>query len=106
VIGQNGVRRLETGGPIVGLFEAAPFEEETIVLDKGEYLVVFSDGISEATNVGGEEFGEGRIIDAIRQVLGREPQAVLDHLFKTVRDFSKGAPQGDDITGMVVTYST
>jgi phosphoserine phosphatase RsbU/P len=106
VIGQNGVRRLETGGPIVGLFEAAPFEEETIHIVKGEYLVVFSDGISEATNVGGEEFGEGRIIDAITQVLGGEPQAVLDHLFKTVREFSKGAPQGDDITGMVVTFST
>jgi phosphoserine phosphatase RsbU/P len=106
VIGQNGVRRLETGGPIVGLFEAAPFEEETIPLARGEYLVVFSDGISEASNVAGDEFGEGRIIDAVRQMLGREPQAVLEHLFSTVRNFSKGTPQGDDITGMVVTFIT
>jgi sigma-B regulation protein RsbU (phosphoserine phosphatase) len=106
VIGQNGVRRLETGGPIVGLFEAAPFEEETIPLVKGEYLVVFSDGISEASNVAGDEFGESRIIDAVRQMLGREPQVILEHLFSTVRNFSKGTPQGDDITGMVVTFIT
>jgi serine phosphatase RsbU (regulator of sigma subunit) len=38
-------------------------------------------------------------------VLGRDPQQVLEHLFASVRDFSKGAPQGDDITGMIVNFS-
>jgi sigma-B regulation protein RsbU (phosphoserine phosphatase) len=104
IVGRTGVRRLETGGPIVGLFETVPFEEEAVTLARGESLVVFSDGISEALNAQGDEFGESRIIDVVRSKLGAEPRAILDHLFATVREFAKGAPQADDITGMVVTY--
>jgi serine phosphatase RsbU (regulator of sigma subunit)/pSer/pThr/pTyr-binding forkhead associated (FHA) protein len=105
VIGRTSVRRLETGGPIVGLFQPAPFDEETVMLTRGESLVVFSDGISEALSATGEEFGEERIVDAVREKLGAEPQTILEHLFAAVRDFAKGTPQADDITGMVVTYT-
>jgi serine phosphatase RsbU (regulator of sigma subunit) len=51
----RGVRRLERGGPVLGLFEHAAFDEETLQLDRGDTLVVFSDGISEALNSDGEE---------------------------------------------------
>src|SRR5215467_12601450 len=64
VIGKGGVRRLETGGPIVGLFENAIFEEETVSLAGGDWLIVFSDGVSEALSADGEEYGEPRIIAA------------------------------------------
>ncbi len=67
--------------------------------------MIYSDGISEALNVGGDEYGESRIVDSVRKVLGREPQTILEQLFASVRDFSKGAPQGDDITGMIVTFN-
>jgi phosphoserine phosphatase RsbU/P len=105
IVSKSDVRRLETGGPIVGLFEHAPFDEETIRLAPDECLVIYSDGISEALNAAGDEFGEARIVDTVRRVLGREPQTILEQLFAGVRDFSKGAPQGDDITGMIVTYN-
>src|SRR5215831_15556338 len=62
VIGKAGVRRLEVGGPIVGLFEGATFEEETVALEPGDWLIVFSDGVSEALSADGEEYGEARII--------------------------------------------
>jgi sigma-B regulation protein RsbU (phosphoserine phosphatase) len=99
------VRRLETGGPIVGLFEQVPFDQETVGLSPDECLVIYSDGISEALNVPGDEFGEGRIVDTVRKVLGREPQTILEYLFASVRDFSKGVPQGDDITGMIINFN-
>src|SRR5262249_39529985 len=51
-------RRLECGGPIVGLFEAASWEEETVTLAKGDWLIIFSDGVSEALSASGEEYGE------------------------------------------------
>jgi serine phosphatase RsbU (regulator of sigma subunit) len=44
-------------------------------------------------------------VDTVRKVLGRDPQTILEALFASVRDFSKGAPQGDDIAGMIVTFS-
>ncbi len=51
VIGKSGVRRLETGGPVIGLLEFAPFVQETVQLDPGDVVVIFSDGVSEAMTV-------------------------------------------------------
>jgi len=104
VIGKSGVRRLETGGPIVGLFEAATFEEETVTLAPGDWLVVFSDGVSEALSAGGEEYGEPRIIAAAENQLDQAPREFLQALFSDVRAFTKGAAQSDDITALVLRY--
>ena len=43
-----GVRRLETGGMVLGLFEHAAFEQETVMLSPGDFIVAFSDGVTEA----------------------------------------------------------
>jgi sigma-B regulation protein RsbU (phosphoserine phosphatase) len=104
VVGKNGVRRLERGGPIVGLFESATYEEETIKLTPGDWLIVFSDGVSEAMSAAGEEYGEGRILSVVQQHIALEPQKLLDALFSDVREFARGAAQSDDITGMVVRF--
>jgi phosphoserine phosphatase RsbU/P len=104
VIGKDGFRRLERGGPIVGLFEGATYEEETVTLTTGDWLIVFSDGVSEAMSATAEEFGESRIIDCVQQNLSVEPQALLEALFSTVREFARGAAQSDDITAMVLRF--
>jgi phosphoserine phosphatase RsbU/P len=104
VFGSNGIKRLEVGGPIVGLFEGARFEEETITLAPGDILVVFSDGVSEALSAGGEEYGEERIIAVASKHASAAPADLLQALFADVRAFSKGAPQSDDITALVLRY--
>jgi phosphoserine phosphatase RsbU/P len=98
------VRRLECGGPIVGLFEAATFDEETITLSPGDWLIVFSDGVSEAMSASGDEYGESRIVTVVEKHKGLEPKQLLEALFADVRDFTRGAPQSDDITAMVLRY--
>jgi sigma-B regulation protein RsbU (phosphoserine phosphatase) len=104
VIGANGFRRLERGGPIVGLFEGANYEEETVQLSAGDWLVVFSDGVSEALSAGGEEYGESRILTCVNANDAGDPQKMLEALFADVREFASGAPQNDDITAMVLRY--
>jgi len=104
VVGPTDFRRLEVGGPIVGLFEAASYEEETITLNVGDWLIVYSDGVSEALSTAGEEYGEERILSCVRKNLEMEPQALLESLFADVRDFTRGAAQGDDITAMVLRF--
>ena len=104
VIGKSGIRRLECGGPIVGLFERASYDEETVDLAPGDWLIVFSDGISEAMSAVGEEYGEQRIITCIEANVTQQPQQMLEALFADVRDFARGAPQSDDITAMVLRY--
>jgi len=106
VIGASGVRRLDRGGPIVGLFESAIYEEETVRLENGDWLVIFSDGISEAMSAAGEEYGETRIIECAQRNSTLDPSRLLDALFSDVREFARGAPQSDDITAMVLRYGT
>ena len=105
IVGRKGLRRLEKGGPIVGLFEWAMFEEETVTLDAGDWLVVFSDGVSEALSATGEEFGEARIVELMTGFHGSEPRPLIESLFARVREFTAGAPQSDDVTAMVLCYT-
>jgi phosphoserine phosphatase RsbU/P len=104
VISGNSFRRLECGGPIVGLFESANYEEETVTLSPGDWLIVFSDGVSEALSATGEEYGEGRILSIVQGNLSLEPQKLLEAVFSDVRSFARGAAQNDDITAMVLRY--
>ena len=106
VIGTKGVRRLERGGPIVGLFDGAAYEQETVQLAVGDWLIIFSDGISEAMSVNGEEYGEQRIVDAVRHNEALEPPRMIEALFSNVREFARGAAQSDDITAMVLRYTS
>lgn len=99
----RGTRRLTTGGLIVGLFDEATFEEETVRLEPDDLLVVFSDGISEATNKDDEEFGDKGIIDSVNRA-EREPSAVLGHLFERLRAFTGDELQVDDMTALVLRY--
>ena len=104
VIGEGGVRRLEVGGMIVGLFPGAEYEQETVQLVPGDVIVVFSDGVSEAVSATGEEFGEDRIRDTVLAVRHEAPEDIQRGLLQQVREFTRGAMQNDDITALVVTY--
>ena len=104
VVGKGGVRRLEVGGPIVGLFEHAVFQEETVVLAPGDWLIVFSDGVSEAMAANGDEYGEERILAVADRETSVEPADLLKAIFADVRAFTRGAPQSDDITALVLRY--
>jgi phosphoserine phosphatase RsbU/P len=98
------IRRLEVGGPIVGLFEGATFEEETVALKPHDWLIVFSDGVSEAMSASGDEYGETRIVECAEKGMALEPRQLLEALFADVRSFAHGAAQSDDITAMVLRY--
>jgi serine phosphatase RsbU (regulator of sigma subunit) len=105
VIGRTGVKRLECGGPVVGLLEFAPYDQEEVQLASGDTLVVFSDGVSEALNTLGEEFGDDRLQAVIEGATDLSAQALVDRLVGAVRAFTHGAPQSDDITAMVIKYN-
>ena len=91
------VRRLSMGGPILGIFEDAPFPGETCALHPGDTIVAFSDGVTDARR-SGEEFGDDRLVDAVRAQRTLEPAALLDTLFGILREFSGGAALTDDAT--------
>src|SRR5262245_52866801 len=105
VVSSSGVRRLETGGVVLGLFEHATYDEETVRLNPGDLIVSFSDGVSEAMNVQGEEFTDERLIACVNANLGKTPAEVLDALFADVRAFCGDADQSDDVTAVLVRFN-
>lgn len=104
VIGRSGVRRLEAGGPVVGLLERATFGQDTVQLDPGDVVVIFSDGVSEAMNTASDEFGDSRLLEVAQAGLQESVHAQVERIIAAVREFAKGAPQSDDITVMVLRY--
>ena len=95
-------KRLETGGPVLGVFDATEFEEASCPLERGDLLVVYSDGISEAMDAGGEEFGEEGIIAVVERERGRDAAWVMNAITRAAREFSGGQLQLDDMTMIVV----
>ena len=98
------MQRLETGGCPLGLFQDAAYEQASVRLSPGDTLVVFSDGVSEAVNDRGDDFGDERILEILLSCVGKPPRAVTDALVDAVRDFRGSICQHDDITAVVVRY--
>ena len=74
------------------------------MLEPGDWVIVFSDGVSEAFSAAGEEFGDARIAEVARAHYDHEPPVLLEALLSSVRTFATGAPQSDDVTALVVRY--
>jgi phosphoserine phosphatase RsbU/P len=104
VLKRDGISWLEAGGPVLGLLPGATYEFDSVTLAPGDLVVICSDGVTEARNAAGDEFGRERLIEAMSGCHGGKPAAVLERLFEAVRVFSQGTPQGDDITGLVLRY--
>jgi predicted ester cyclase len=98
------IRRLTSGGPILGAFSDASFEEGEERLLPGDTLVMFSDGVTEARDPRDEEFGEERLILCATANLARPPTEILDGVLGAVKEFVGSTPQSDDITVAVTRY--
>jgi serine phosphatase RsbU (regulator of sigma subunit) len=105
LVSASGIRRLETGGVVLGLFDNASFEEETVSLEPGDLIIAFSDGVTEAMNPEFEEFTDERLLECATTHRGQTPQDVLDALLADVHAFCAGATQSDDITVVMVRYN-
>jgi steroid delta-isomerase-like uncharacterized protein len=105
LLGRRGMRRLETGGLILGAFKGAAFQEESLQLDPGDLLVMFSDGVTEALNADGAEFGEDQLLACVRWRQELPAAGILESVLETVGEFTAGAAQSDDLTALVLRYT-
>ncbi len=96
----EGLERLDSTCTVLGLFKDWTCSMAECRLSAGDTLVLYTDGITESFNGAGEEFGEERLIDALRRHHGLPPQALLDAIVEEVRRFSP-QEQHDDITLIV-----
>jgi serine phosphatase RsbU (regulator of sigma subunit)/dihydrofolate reductase len=100
------VFRLGDGGPVVGLFAGVTYKQQLLHLLSGDILLAFTDGISEAMNLAGDEWGENRMIAEAQAHSDGNAAELLHGLFRAADAFAAGAPQHDDMTLVVLRIST
>lgn len=95
------VERLETGGMLLGLFAGARFEEGQVVMNPGDTLVIYSDGVSEANNPAGEEFDEERLVQLAIANRDGSAEQLIQAVNQELVKWTAGAPYADDATIVV-----
>jgi sigma-B regulation protein RsbU (phosphoserine phosphatase) len=94
--------RLEKGGMALGVLEEFPYEEDAVGLKPGDTLLVFSDGIPDATNEFDHPFGEDRVRSLVHEHRDASASQLIDHIIQAVNDHEGETPQLDDLTLVVV----
>ena len=86
---------------IMGAFDGVNYKEETLQLDHGDALVMFTDGVTEAMNQNREEFGTQRLSNTLSHLAGKSSQQIVEGVKASLTEFVNGAEQHDDITMLV-----
>ncbi len=92
------VEHLKVGGPIIGAFPGVDYESSSVQLAPRDLVFFFTDGLSEAMNSNGTEYGEKRIAEFVVQRRHESAQAILDEILSDVRRFDPTTPPQDDTT--------
>ena len=96
------VRELPAGGTLLGIVEGMEYTEESITFEPGEILVLYTDGISEATNVRKELLGDERLMEVCAAQRNQPAAAVRDAILDAVMKHQGAEPAADDMTVLVI----
>jgi sigma-B regulation protein RsbU (phosphoserine phosphatase) len=89
---------LSTGSMLLGAFDFAEYHSQETKLEPNDVLVVFSDGVTEAVDTTNQFFGNARLEQLVRESAGLSAKDIKDRIEREVLVFTRGLPQGDDIT--------
>lgn len=89
-------------GMVLGVMPESPYETRTVNLRKGDMLVLYTDGVTEAMNPMRQLYSDQRLFDTVATLAGREPGDVVKEVVKSVKTHASTAPQSDDITMMAL----
>lgn len=92
------VMELESGGLPLGLFDNSRYRGGSVALEPGDLVCIYSDGITEATSPGDEEFGLDRLVDLLREVHDETLAEIIKTVQRASTEFAAGQDQGDDQT--------
>jgi len=98
----SNVERIPSTGLALGMFCTEKFSTEKIKLAPGDYIFLYSDGLSEARNKSNIQYGEEQLPALINKRSGVSPQELISGCLEDLTDFQSGAPKTDDLTMMVI----
>lgn len=102
--GSGAIDRLDLASFPVGMFPEAEYESASVKLEKDDFLVIYTDGVSEAANLQAEMFEEERLRHLLENFKGQTVEELDETIREGVKAFTEGAPQSDDVTILVIQY--
>jgi len=106
IIGANGntVRLDKRHGPVAGAMDGNVYREDSVVLGPGDTLLMFTDGVTEATSASGEMFSEARLVELLGQSSRPEVESLVGSIVSSVHAFEGDVEQADDITVLAFRF--
>jgi sigma-B regulation protein RsbU (phosphoserine phosphatase) len=92
----------ERGGVPLGMFRDSRYYEYYATIDSGQLLVLYTDGVTEAMNAAGEEYGRDRLVDAARRSRHLRAREMIDFIHREVIDWTEGLGATDDVTFFII----
>ncbi|MBP3877591.1 MAG: SpoIIE family protein phosphatase [Lachnospiraceae bacterium] len=104
--GQDGIFRLlkDRHGLVLGVLDRTGCQDYVIRLHAGDIVFVYTDGLTEANDIDGKEYGEKRLVETLNRIGRNEPEEILEEVRKDVCRFSEGTEQFDDLTMLCLEY--
>jgi serine phosphatase RsbU (regulator of sigma subunit) len=96
------VELLSTNSLVLGAFDSAEYQARSTRVEPGDVVVVFTDGVTEAVNGSNEMFGDERLESLVKSLVSSTAQKIMDRILEEVLAFTRGQPQGDDITLLAI----
>ncbi len=103
VVSRTGVAQLTTTDMVVGLFAHARYRNQNIALERGDSLVLFTDGVTEAENEAEEQLGLAPVVKLVETLHGTRATQILEMIETHVQSFVGNAPAADDVTMLALT---
>jgi len=102
LVGSDGARKLDAGGLLLGFSNDSAYQEQTVALKSGDVVCAFTDGVFEAQNPAGAEFGERTIADFLQAHRRLEARELGDALYRRIKSFIGKGKFRDDFTILIV----
>jgi sigma-B regulation protein RsbU (phosphoserine phosphatase) len=98
----GGLERLDAGGLPIGIQAKAAYQSGSVVLAPGDWLVIFTDGVIEALNTRGDEYGEPRLLGTVATAASATPADMMARIMSDLDVFVGNTPQHDDMTCLLL----
>jgi sigma-B regulation protein RsbU (phosphoserine phosphatase) len=101
----DGIQRLQRTGAAIGLIDGSPLGTEAVTLSQGDRLLLYTDGVTEATNSRGEQFGEHRLAEVVSRDHDLPAEALVQSIRLALGEFTEGVVPEDDTTLVVAALT-
>ena len=98
IVRSNSIEKMEKGGPALGIVPDAQYDEQKTILAIGDAIIFYSDGLSEARNQMGEDFGEKRLISLLPSLIQYSAEQIGERIISEIDRFVGKAKAHDDLT--------